>query len=145
MSQAVRGPQDYSAAKELVSFRAMDSLQWLWIAGAALAGAAAGVSVCHWQMSRTIELLRQRIERAEQARNGAIERSAQAREQIAQLNQAIAAMRRTHSARAAAQIAAPSPEERRARAEKALSEDAAPSRPELPQAFRDTEVLEGKS
>lgn len=127
----------------------MDSLQWLWIAGAALAGAAAGVSLCHWQMSRTIELLRQRIERAEQARNGAIERSAQAREQIAQLNQAIAAMRRTHSARAAAQLAAPGPEERRARAEKALSEvrsdDAAPSRPELPQAFRDTEVLEGKS
>jgi hypothetical protein len=85
----------------------MDSLQWLWIAGAALAGAAVGVAVCHWQMNRTVELLRQRIERAEQARNGAIERSAQAREQIAQLNQAIAAMRRTHSARAATQLAAP--------------------------------------
>lgn len=129
----------------------MDPLQWLWIAGAALAGAAAGVSVCHWQMSRTIELLRQRIHRAEQARNGAIERSAQAREQIAQMNQAIAAMRRTHSARGAAHIVAVSSEERRERAEKALA-DARPDdrtvgrvRPELPQAFRDTEVLEGKS
>lgn len=128
----------------------MDSLQWLWIAGAALGGAAGGVGLCHWQMSRTIELLRQRIERAEQARNGAIERSAQAREQIAQLNQAIAAMRRTHSARAAANVVAPSTEDRRARAEKALA-DARPddktlaqARPELPQAFRDTEVLEGK-
>lgn len=127
----------------------MDSLQWLWIAGAALGGAAIGAGLCHWQMSRTIELLRQRIERAEQARNGAIERSAQAREQIAQLNQAIAAMRRTHSARAAANVAASS-EERRERAEKALA-DARPddktlhlARPELPQAFRDTEVLEGK-
>jgi hypothetical protein len=126
----------------------MDSLQWLWIAGAALAGAAVGVAVCHWQMNRTVELLRQRIERAEQARNGAIERSAQAREQIAQLNQAIAAMRRTHSARAATQLAAPAPEDRRACAEKALA-DARPddktlvlARPELPQAFRDTEVLE---
>jgi hypothetical protein len=128
----------------------MDPLQWLWIAGAALAGAAVGVAVCHWQMSRTIEALRQRIERAEQARNGAIERSAQAREQIAQLNQAIAAMRRTHSARAAANVAPANSEERRERAEKALADarpdDTAPAsaRRELPQAFRDTEVLEGK-
>jgi TolA-binding protein len=128
----------------------MDPLQWLWIAGAALAGAAVGVAVCHWQMSRTIEALRQRIERAEQARNGAIERSAQAREQIAQLNQAIAAMRRTHSARAATNVATANSEERRERAEKALadahSDDTtpAPARRELPQAFRDTEVLEGK-
>jgi hypothetical protein len=127
----------------------MDSLQWLWIAGAALAGAAAGVAVCHWQMSRTIELLRQRMERAEQARNGAIERSAQAREQIAQLNQAIAAMRRTHSARASASVAMPSADDRRAHAEKALSDarpDTAPApRSQLPQAFRDPEVLENKS
>jgi hypothetical protein len=127
----------------------MDSLQWLWIAGAALAGTAAGVAVCHWQMSRTVELLRQRIERAEQARNGAIERSAQAREQIAQLNQAIAAIRRTHSARASTPQAAPTPEDRRARAEKALADARSDdktlvlARPELPQAFRDTEVLEG--
>lgn len=128
----------------------MDSLQWLWIAGAALAGAAVGASLCHWQMSRTIGLLRQRIERAEQARNGAIERSAQAREQIAQLNQAIAAMRRTHSARAAANVIPAGPDERRERAEKALT-DARPDdrtlvqpRQTLPQAFRDTEVLESK-
>ena len=127
----------------------MDSLQWLWIAGVALAGAALGASLCHWQMSRTVELLRQRIERAEQARNGAIERSAQAREQIAQLNQAIAAMRRTHSARAAADLVAAGPEERRERAEKSLAgarpDDWTQPRDALPQAFRDTEVLEGKS
>lgn len=128
----------------------MDVLQWLWIAGAALAGLATGVGVCHWQMSRTIDLLRQRLARAEQARNGAIERSAQAREQIAQLNQAIAAMRRTHSARAAANVVAASAEDRRERAEKALAEarpgEAPQDRPrlELPQAFRDTEVLDGK-
>jgi hypothetical protein len=126
----------------------MDSLQWLWIAGAALAGAAVGVAVCHWQMSRTIDLLRQRVERSEQARNGAIERSAQAREQIAQLNQAIAAMRRTHSARPSTGVAIPNAEERRMLAEKALSEakpdNAPPPRAELPQAFRDTEVLENK-
>lgn len=136
----------------------MESLQWLWYTGVALFGATAGAAACHWHMNRAIDSLRQRIERAEQARNGAIERSAQAREQIAQLNQAIAAIRRSHSARAAnaaptaaAATAATSAEERRERAEKALA-DARPddatlvqAAPTLPMAFRDTEVMADKS
>lgn len=133
----------------------MDSLQWLWFTGTALAGATAGAMACHWHMNRTIDMLRQRIERAEQARNGAIERSAQAREQIAQLNQAIAAIRRSHSVRAATAApvaaAATSAEERRERAEQALA-DARPDdatlvqpAPTLPMAFRDTEVMADKS
>lgn len=133
----------------------MDSLQWLWFSGASIAGATAGAVACHWHMNRTIDMLRQRIERAEQARNGAIERSAQAREQIAQLNQAIAAIRRTHSVRgsAATPVAAASTtaEERRERAEKALADarpDAATlvqSAPTMPMAFPDTEVMAEKS
>lgn len=132
----------------------MDSLQWLWFSGASIAGATAGAVACHWHMNRTIDMLRQRIERAEQARNGAIERSAQAREQIAQLNQAIAAIRRSHSVRgsAAAPVAvATTAEERRERAEKALA-DARPddatlvqASPTMPMAFPDTEVMAEKS
>ena len=136
----------------------MESLHWLWFTGAALLGATAGAAACHWHMNRAIDSLRQRIERAEQARNGAIERSAQAREQIAQLNQAIAAIRRSHSARAANTVqttaatnAASTAEERRDRAEKALadarSDDATlvQAAPTLPMAFRDTEVMADKS
>lgn len=134
----------------------MESLQWLWFSGASIAGATAGAVACHWHMNCTIDMLRQRIERAEQARNGAIERSAQAREQIAQLNQAIAAIRRSHSVRGTAAAAAPvaaasTAEERRERAEKALA-DARPddatlvqAAPTLPVAFPDTEVMADKS
>jgi hypothetical protein len=136
----------------------MESLQWLWFTSAALLGATAGAAACHWHMNRAIDSLRQRVERAEQARNGAIERSAQAREQIAQLNQAIAAIRRSHSARVtnaapatAAATAATTAEERRERAEKALADarpdDATPGQaaPTLPIAFPDTEVMADKS
>ena len=132
----------------------MESLQWLWFTGAALAGATAGAVACHWHMNRAIDNLRQRVERAEQARNGAIERSAQAREQIAQLNQAIAAIRRSHSVRAAnaaPNAAATTAEERRERAEKALA-DARPddatlvqAPPSRPIAFPDTEVMADKT
>jgi geranylgeranyl pyrophosphate synthase len=124
----------------------MDVLHWLLIGGAASAGAAVGVAACYLQMSRTVVSLRARIERAEQARNGAVERSAHAREQIAQLNKAIADIRKSHSMSAVSTSA----EERRARAEQAL----AAARPDektlmLPRdgplkGFADTEVMEGK-
>ncbi|MDH4288319.1 MAG: hypothetical protein OEW27_01750 [Aquincola sp.] len=124
----------------------MDPFSILWIAGAAVAGALAGATACHWHLSRRFALLRDRIDRAEQARNGAIERSAQAREQIAQLNRAIDELRRSHSARSTAERDARSTaEERRIAAERALA--AADDRTLLlprhdtPQAFADTEVL----
>jgi predicted nucleic acid-binding Zn-ribbon protein len=124
----------------------MDYSSILWIAGAAVAGALAGATACHWHLSRRFALLRDRIDRAEQARNGAIERSAQAREQIAQLNKAIDELRRSHSARGTGERASRSTaDERRTAAERALA--AADERNLLlpqrdtPQAFADTEVL----
>jgi TolA-binding protein len=128
----------------------MDSLPLLWIVLAAAAGALVGAMLCWVPMSRAATALRERVERAEQARNGAVERSAQAREQIAQLNKAITEMRRTHSARSSGEAAAPSTEERRAAAEKALDEarqDEATlvmPRHQPLQVFADTEVLNSK-
>ena len=75
----------------------MDTLPLLTIAGAAVGGILAGAAACYWPMSRVVTELRERLERSEQARNGAVERSAQAREQIAQLNRAITELRRAHS------------------------------------------------
>jgi chromosome segregation ATPase len=121
----------------------MDALQFVWIGGAALGGGLMGAAACYWPLSRTIDALRQRLERAEQARNGAVERSAQAREQIAQLNKAIAELRRAHTARNITPPKASDPDELRARAEKALTEagDQSPS-VQMPRAvFADTEVL----
>lgn len=79
----------------------MDTLPLLGLAGAALGGVLTGAAACYWPLSRAIVELRLRLERSEQARNGAVERSAQARDQIAQLNRAITDLRRAHSARAA--------------------------------------------
>ncbi len=76
----------------------MDTLHFLTLAGAAVGGAMVGAAACYWPLSRVLGELRDRLERSEQARNGAVERSAQAREQIAQLNRAITELRRTHSA-----------------------------------------------
>jgi cell division septum initiation protein DivIVA len=76
----------------------MDTLHFLTLAGAAIGGAMVGAAACYWPLSRVISELRDRLERSEQARNGAVERSAQAREQIAQLNRSITELRRTHSA-----------------------------------------------
>ena len=75
----------------------MDTLPLLTISGAAVGGVLAGAAACYWPLSRVITDLRERLERSEQARNGAVERSAQAREQIAQLNRAITDLRRVHS------------------------------------------------
>jgi TolA-binding protein len=125
----------------------MDSslLQPLGLLLAAAGGAIAGAALCWVPMSRTAALLRERAERAEQARNGAIERSVQARDQIAQLNKAITDLRRAHSLRGQA---ASSAEERRAAAEKALAEARGDDRtlalPRAPALFADTEVMGDK-
>jgi hypothetical protein len=79
----------------------MDLLQWLALAGSAVAGAVVGAAACYWPLSRAVAQLRLRLERSEQARAGAVERSVAAREQIAQLNRAITELRRTHSHRTA--------------------------------------------
>jgi TolA-binding protein len=123
------------------------SLQFVWLVLAAAGGAIAGAAACWVPMSRSVADLRDRSARAEQARNGAIERSAQAREQIAQLNKAISDLRRAHSMRGQAATTA---EERRAAAEKALSEARGDEKTQaLPRSsaplFADTEVLSDKA
>ena len=126
----------------------MDPTQLIWIGSAATGGAAVGAAAVWWHMRRKVDVLRERTERSEQARNGAVERSAQAREQIAQLNKAIDELRRAHSMRGSARPT--SADERRAQAEKAL--DAARSdektlvlpRPQPLVVFADTEVLDKK-
>ena len=114
----------------------MDSLPFLAIAGAAVSGALAGAGAAYWPMARVITALRERLARSEQARNGAVERSAQAREQIAQLNRAITELRRTHTAPATQ--ASP-----RDQVEKSLAEgdNLVLPRREAVQAFADTQVM----
>ena len=116
----------------------MDTLPLLAISGAAVGGALAGAAACFWPLSRVITELRERLERSEQARNGAVERSAQAREQIALLNRAITDLRRTHSTQA-------SQTSSRADVETALAggdeKTLAQSRREPVQAFADTQVM----
>jgi hypothetical protein len=116
----------------------MDTLPLLAIAGAAVGGAVAGAAVCYWPLSRVIIELRRRLAHSEQARAGAVERSAQAREQIAQLNRAITELRRTRSNPAATS----SPREA---VEKALAEGDEQTRElqrkGVAQAFADTQVL----
>lgn len=119
----------------------MDPLSLLWIGGAGAAGAVAGAAACHWLVNRHFAALRERVERAEQARNGAIERSAQAREQIAQLNKAIDELRRTHSAASLRNRVAESARQRRETAERALSNASGNEPRAALQAFADTEVL----
>jgi hypothetical protein len=70
---------------------------WLPLTASALTGALLGAAACWWPMQRRLRALRERMLRCEQARNGAIERSARAREQIAQINRAIDDIRRSHS------------------------------------------------
>jgi hypothetical protein len=102
---------------------------------AALGGGVVGALGYRFRAQQQLRLLQQRLLRSEEARNGAIERSANAREQIAQLSKAISELRRAHqparagqAARAgqparAGQAARPSStaEERRAAAEQALA------------------------
>lgn len=125
----------------------MDSF-WIWIVLAATTSAALGALACFVVLKRSHALLQDRLVRTEQARNGAVERSAQAREQIAQLNRAIDEMRRTHSVRPApgTPVARTSEEqraERRERAEKALREASSQVLEREPlQAFADTLPLD---
>ena len=125
----------------------MDTLPLLGLAGAALGGALTGTAACYWPLSRVIVELRLRLKRSEQARNGAVERSTRARDQIAQLNRAITDLRRAHSARPT-----PSPQAlqalqalQREQMEKALDEGEEKTlvmpRREAVQAFADTQLL----
>jgi len=116
----------------------MDTQPLLAIVCAALGGAVAGAAACYWPLSRVIVEIRGRMERSEQARNGAVERSAQAREQIAQLNRAITELRRTHSTQASLSSS-------REQVEKVLAAGdektlVLPGR-EAVQAFADTQVM----
>ena len=122
----------------------MDAVQWIWIAGALIAGAAVGVAGCHRVMGRSISRLNERLLRSEQARVGAVERSMQAREQIGKLNQAIDELRKQLTRRSADDER----RERAARAEESLQQAAAaektlmlPRSSQL-QAFADTQPVE---
>jgi hypothetical protein len=90
---------------------------------AALGGGVVGALGYRFRVLQQLRLLQQRLLRAEEARNGAIERSAHAREQIAQLSKAISELRRAHQPARAGQAVRPSSsaEERRAAAEQALA------------------------
>ena len=116
----------------------MDTLPFLAISGAAVAGALVGAAAAYWPLSRGIIELRERLERSEQARNGAVERSAQAREQVAQLNRAITELHRTHRT-PASQVTA------RQQIESALADGdekaVALARRKTGQAFADTQVM----
>lgn len=57
---------------------------------------AASAFACRWWFGRRIAVLRQRLDKSEQARQAAHERSTQARTQIAQLSKAIADLQRRH-------------------------------------------------
>lgn len=102
----------------------MQSLLLIQLCAAALGGCIVGVVAHRWHSRQSISQLQQRLLRSEEARNGAIERSVNAREQIALLSKAISDLRRAnHTVRsgpAAASSAATSADERRALAERAL-------------------------
>ena len=131
-------PRRYSRCPSVPPTCHMDPLPLLAVAGATVGGAIAGAVACYWPLQRVIKGLRERVERSEQARNGAVERSAQAREQIAQLNRAITELRRAHSTHAATSVS-------REQLEKSLAAGDVPrpsaSRPDVPQAFADTQVM----
>jgi chromosome segregation ATPase len=120
----------------------MDTQTLLAISGSAVGGVLAGAAACYWPLSRLIIALRERLERSESARNGAVERSAQAREQIAQLNRAITELRRTHSTHSTHSTHDKLTSSRE-QLDKALdeSEDKTLPRREAGQAFADTQLL----
>jgi hypothetical protein len=126
----------------------MDPLPLLLMLGSAVIGALVGAAACFWPLSRSIAGLRARLERSEQARNGAVERSAQAREQIAQLNRAISELRRTHTPHMTPGSASAAPQDlaaAREQVERALAAGDEKTlvlpRRENVQAFADTQVM----
>lgn len=128
----------------------MDTFQILALTSTAVGGALVGAAACYWPLQRVIVQLRERLERSEQARNGAVERSAQAREQISQLNRAITDLRRTHSTRGTGPSTQPPPVAAlspRQVAEAALAAGDEKTlilpRRDAAQAFADTQILAG--
>ncbi len=105
----------------------MQSLHLIQLCVATLGGGVVGAAAMRWLGRQKVDQLQQRLSRAEEARNGAIERSVQAREQIAQLSKAISDLRKAHHTVRSAPISEPtaSADERRARAERALEAAAA--------------------
>jgi hypothetical protein len=108
----------------------VQSLQLIQLCAAALGGSIIGAVAHHWHGRQKIDQLQQRLLRSEEARNGAIERSANAREQIAQLSKAISEMRKAHHTARSGSIgsaasATSTADERRALAERALDAAAA--------------------
>lgn len=122
----------------------MNVVQWIWIASALLAGSVLGAAVCYGVLRRTIARLNERLVRSEQARAGAVERSMQAREQVAKLNQSIDELRKQLTRRGTED----EKRERAARAEESLQQATAEDKTIiLPrnatlQAFADTQTLE---
>ena len=102
----------------------MQSLQLIQLCVAALGGSAIGAVAYRWHSRQKIDQLQQRLLRSEEARNGAIERSMHAREQIAQLSKAISDLRKAHHTVRSSPVSTPatSADERRALAERAALE-----------------------
>jgi hypothetical protein len=100
----------------------VQSIHLIQVCVAALVGGLLGAAVCGWLGRQKIDQLQQRLARSEEARNGAIERSVHAREQIGQLSKAISDLRRAHHPARANPVGEPatSAGERRALAERAL-------------------------
>jgi hypothetical protein len=105
----------------------VQSLHLIQLCAAVLGGCVLGFAAHHWHSRQKIDQLQQRLSRSEEARNGAIERSVHAREQIAQLSKAISDLRKAHHTVRSAPVSTPaiSADERRALAERALEAAAA--------------------
>jgi thioesterase domain-containing protein len=105
----------------------VQSIHLIQICVAAVVGGLLGAAVCGWLGRQKIDQLQQRLARSEEARNGAIERSVHAREQIGQLSKAISDLRRAHHTVRQNPLgeATTSADERRALAERALEAAAA--------------------
>lgn len=101
----------------------MQSLQLIELGVSALGGSVVGAVAHRWFSRQKVDQMQQRLLRSEEARNGAIERSVQAREQIAQLSKAISDLRKAHHTVRSGPVSSPatSADERRALAERALA------------------------
>lgn len=105
----------------------MQAIHLIQLCLAALVGGLLGAAVCSWLGRQKTSQLQQRLARSEEARNGAIERSVHAREQIGQLSKAIADLRKAHHTVRQSPLGetTTSADERRVLAERALEAAAA--------------------